>query len=359
MKITLSYGTNMNKARTAGFILITMLLATPAVGELRITIKTMVAKPTTLTKRLISIGTVESRSITYIQTAIAGRITSLKCKVGDLIKKNEIVATLNPTISADTLTEAKAQYDSYQGLYHAAQKDVATAKKLVAAKAMTLDDLEKLQVKLREAKSAYTVSKAQLSKATFAYQHNTIRAKMDGIVQQVKVTVGSIVPAGEPLCLVADTDHLKAILPFPQNLRNKIHINQKVKLTSEAANNSIKTTIAHIAPMISPVNRSFNVIVNFNNQNQQWHPGASVTGYIYQNKTIQAFLIPEISIITQHGGEYVYTVQKGRAALLKVKTAGFHDFSTMIVTQGLKPGDVVVTYGAGFLSQGMPVKEAQ
>lgn len=322
-----------------------------------IAVTTMTAQPVEVSQQVISIGTVMSQRTTYVQTEIAGRVMALNKNIGDPVLPGMIVAKMNPEITKDTFVEAKAVMLKAKAAFDAQSLVVRRVKKLVAAHATTLSVLEGEQVKLHVYKSDYIAAKAQLAKARFAVNHTNVKSTVAGTVQEKKVTVGSVIAAGDPIYLIADVHYLEAILPFPQTDRNKIKINQTVRLVSPSNESVVAAKIDNIKPMINPITRSFEAIARFKNINQVWHPGSSVTAYVNLGRQQKIYLVPEMAVVNKADGDYVYTVHDGKAQAIKVKTGMYNNKGQIEIIGGLAPGTKIITKGAAFLQNGMQVRE--
>lgn len=328
-----------------------------AYGVSVVPVTTQVVQPQLRARQLVSIGTVMSQRTTYIQTEIAGRVVSLDKQIGDLVTPEMIVARINPEISSDTLTEAKAENVKARAFYNAQKKVVERVKRLVKAHATTLSVLEGEQAKLQSIKADVVASQAQLAKAQFALRHTNIKSTVIGSIQEKKVTVGSVIAAGDPVYLIADVSKLQAILPYPQDDRNLIKLGQEVKLYSPFSAQPIKGKVDNIKPMINVITRSFDVVVNFDNPHQLWHPGSSVKGVVTVNKKRVVFMVPETSIVDNASGNYIYVVRNQHAFAVKITAGNYHAEGIVEVLSGLKAGDRIVTKGGEFLEEGQPIKE--
>lgn len=310
-------------------------------------------------RRLISIGSIESQRTTFIQTEIPGRVMALKAHVGDQVEPGMVVAEINPQISADTEKEAQAQVEKLKMLAETQAQIVKRARKLEQAGAITGVELEEQETKLKIAQQDLKIFQAQAAKAKFALRHTHVKSTVSGRIQEKKVTVGSVIPAGEPIFLIANTDQLHAILPFPQALRNMIQVGDQVELISPftPAPKPITTKVSSITPIINPLTRSFNVLVNFDNKDSRWHPGSSVTGYLSLPQKRDFFVIPEVSIVHRDDASYVFVVEKGQPVMRKVITGNYVGSDRIEVVEGLHLGETIVTQGAYFIHPGVGIRE--
>ncbi len=342
---------------SSGILLSFVIASALAAQAQRIAVETMVVQPKTFSDKLISIGTVLSQRSTYVQTEIAGRVVALTKNVGDHIAAGMAVAKISPEITHDTLIEAKAVHAKAEAAYSTQQKVVSRVKRLVSAHATTLSVLEAEQAKLNVYKSDLIASQAQLSKAIFAMNHTTVRSTVSGTVQELKVTLGSVIAAGDPIYLISNVDQLKAVLPFPQNDRNRIRLGQQVELIASLTKQRVIGQVDGIEPIINPVTRSFSVIVNFKNNQHLWHPGSSVTGYVNLGSKRTVFVVPEMSVVNNTNGDFIFVIHNGKAHRVKVTTGEYILNGNVEIVSGLQSSQRIVTKGAAFLEEGTPVRE--
>jgi membrane fusion protein (multidrug efflux system) len=103
-----------------------------------------------------------------------------------------------------------------------------------------------------------------------------------------------------------------------------------------------------LKPMIMEGSRTVDVIADVLNQ-QDWQPGASVTGTVVLGEQAAALMVPEQSVVLRPAGEVVYVIRDNVAYQAVVKT-GLNQDGMVEILEGLKANDTVVVDGAGFLT---------
>ncbi len=347
------------KKRIFFAVLLAQISLASLATQFTIPVKTQKLIASDRARRLISIGSIESRRTTFIQAEIPGRVIALKAHVGDEVKPGMVVAEINPKISADTEHEAQAQVEKLKLLVQTQAQLVKRARKLEQAGAITGVKLEEQETKLKVAKQDLKIFQAQAAKAQFALRHTNVKSTVSGRIQEKKVTVGSVIPAGEPIFLITNTDQLQAILPYPQTLRNMIQTGDQVELISPLtpAPKPITAKVSSITPIINPLTRSFNVLVNFDNKDSRWHPGSSVTGYLSLPQKRNFFVIPEVSVVHRDNASYVFIVENGKPLKRKVMTGNYVGSDQIEIIKGLHIGETIVTNGAYFIHPGVGIRE--
>lgn len=114
-----------------------------------------------------------------------GIINSLNVKEGDAIRKDQLLASLNPT-------EINAQVQQASLSAEKAQRDYERVQNLYKDSVATLEQLQNSKTTLQQAQQ-------QLSVATFNRQYSEIRAPKDGYILHKLANAGQQVTAGTPV----------------------------------------------------------------------------------------------------------------------------------------------------------------
>ena len=113
--------------------------------------------------------------------------------------------------------------------------------------------------------------------------------------------------------------------------------------------------------MITEGSRSIDVIADVQGE-LNWQPGASVTGTVVLGAQAAALMVPEQSLVLRPAGEVVYVVRNNVAGQAVVQQAvvktGARQNGLIEVLNGLNANETIVVDGAGFLTDGAPVKIA-
>jgi RND family efflux transporter MFP subunit len=128
-----------------------------------------------------------------------------------------------------------------------------------------------------------------------------------------------------------------------------------VRLESPAApGRRIETAIDEIKPTMNAGNRALDAIVRFDSDDGAFRGGGSVNARVVIEVKQGALMIPEQSVVLRPAGKVVYLIADGRATQRIIET-GMKQDGLQEVVNGLAPGEVIATDGAGFLSDGAAV----
>jgi len=170
-----------------------------------------------------STGTLQAVTTVQVGSQVSGNISWLGADFNSIVKKNQVIARLDPSLFQAQVDQANANLIKAQADVTKAQADVDRSKvavvdanqKFVRAKELnektlvTQADLDSAKVAVDSAQSALqssqasynssqavvTQSRANLNQAQLNLDHCTITAPIDGIVIQRSVDVGQTVAA--------------------------------------------------------------------------------------------------------------------------------------------------------------------
>jgi membrane fusion protein, multidrug efflux system len=309
-----------------------------------------------LPEELHSTGMVMGSLVSFIQTEVSGRVDTLPLRVGDPVKKGQVVATIDATLSKATLAQAKAQQRRLSALISGQQIAVNRTRTLYKGEAATKTKLQAAETKLKELQAEKAGAAANVTKARYGYELTSVRATADGVIHKVEVSPGNVVDAGHKLYMFTSRDVLKALLPFSEQVRVSVRVGQKVLLRSHIKNvQTVNASINSIIPMANPVSRTFEAVSYFKNPGY-WQPGSSVVGIITLQKARPVFLVPNQSIVVRHNQPSVFIVKNNKAQLRVVSLGSYYHNRWIQVLKGLAQNEKVVTEGAAYLVDGDIVK---
>ena len=297
----------------------------------------------------------------------AGRIQGLPLKAGQVIKKGDKLAWLDPVDFENDLAKAEA----------AAKRDRLTCqRKREAAKKKAISEEE-----LSQAEAQLKQSEAQLALAKSALEDTVLLAPFDGTVAEVPASEFDMVAPGTKIVMVHDLSRIKIDVVFPEALA----IASK-KIKAADARKSICTTASVMFDSVP--GRKFPVefveyVANADSRTQTYIatyvmdapedlmllPGMSATLFIsgddyrYESDGLEkAVTLSESAVgVADDGTSYAWvleeTAEKGVFAARRrsVRLVQRQD-GAVTVTQGLAAGERVATAGVSVLTEGRKVR---
>tara|TARA_B100000965_G_scaffold401262_1_gene424718 strand:- start:1220 stop:2212 length:993 start_codon:yes stop_codon:yes gene_type:complete len=144
--------------------------------------------------------------LNYSQLAfeVPGKISEVNVDIGDAVKKNEILATLDPSEMQANLSQAEARYD----LANQALKRFQDLKSKGFISNQELD----------RANSEFLIAKAQVDLYSVKLEQTFIRAPFDGYIQNRFLDSGTVISPGVPILEIIDSTVVEAHVSVPSDI---------------------------------------------------------------------------------------------------------------------------------------------
>lgn len=289
-------------------------------------------------------GSVEAWLRAALGSEIPGRIVSLNCDVGDIVRKDSLLVELG----SETLIQARAQYD-------AVAKDWERIKTLRESGTVTQQAYDQIE-------AAYKTAKAGYEKTLISTQ---IRAPFNGVITKKYLDVGevySLFPgqAGSPAIIeLMQIDTVKVAVAVTESQYHRLTLGQQATLRLDAyPDTQFVGTVSRIDPTVNTKTRTANVEIRFVNDSGIIKPG--MFGFVSISlPSKNALLVNRDVLIKQEGTGifYVFKVQNDTASRVNVITGD--NFGSLVeIKSGLEDGDTVVTTGKMKIKTGSKVKIA-
>ncbi|MBI4751507.1 MAG: efflux RND transporter periplasmic adaptor subunit [Acidobacteria bacterium] len=255
----------------------------------------------------------------------------------------------------------KANFDAARAQFDMASAKVAAARSqvgMIQARA----DSAKSQIEVSTARSSG--AEAVVWKETIPLQDTALRSPLTGVVLQKSIEKGTLVPPGQTGFIVADLASVKAVFGVPDIAVAEMKLGKTLSVGTETMpGTEFQGQITSVFPAADPKSRTFNIEVSIPNPDQLLRPGMVVSLSVEPEPVAPAQpVIPLNAILKPKGNPAGYAVfvvveQDGRQiARLREVTLGSASGRTVFVTEGVKPGDRVITTGGTQVTDGDQVQ---
>ncbi len=288
-------------------------------------------------------GMVDSDENVMVNTTQPGIITAINVKEGDVVRKGQILATTDANIinkSIDQLQTnldlATIAYDKQKRLW---DQKIGSEIQFLSAKTQK-ESLEK-QLKTLQSQIDLTV----------------IKSPINGVVDDINVKIGEMASPGFTGIRVVNLSNIKVVAKVSDNYISKVKKGQSVVVRFPDANYQITAPVSFVSSVIG-TNRSFNVEVKVNNKDAMIKPNMVASLLISDQKLSNVLVVPSNAIEHTATGNYLMVVtgtkDKYTASRRKVEIGVEYNGRT-IVTEGLKEGEKVITFGFQDVVDGQPI----
>lgn len=302
----------------------------------------------TFTDGVQAIGTAQARESIVITPKVADTIRVIRFDSGDRVRRGQVLVEMSSVEQAAALAEARAAHD-------AAQEELRRARELFNRGFAS-------QARLDTVQAAADAAEARLNAGGSRIADRTIRAPFAGVVGLRNASPGQYVRPGDEIGTLDDISEIRLDFDVPETQIARLRTGVEIVARTSAFPERIFTgAIAHVDSRIDPATRTVRVRAMLPNVDEALRPGMLMTVEVRSNPR-EALSIPEIAILDQADGAYVYRIaaREGGARavdLVRIRT-GQRAGGMAEVLEGLNPGDQVVTEGVQAVRPGQPVEVA-
>jgi membrane fusion protein, multidrug efflux system len=297
-------------------------------------------------------GTVEQSGTVLLTTQITARVLEVHVKIGDLVKKGDLLVRWDDRLIQATL-EANRQFMETSNLkIKDATRQLERYIVLEGKKMGTPLDVEKSEVALADARQDLAKATLALRQAEIDLEHAKMESPIDGIVLERLINPGE---STHPDQVVLKLGSLTTVLMAAKVTEEKMHSVQ-LGLFAETSfpafpGETFQGKVVKIDPNIDAVTRTFTTYVEINNPDLRLKPGLS--GFARIRRGIKDTLaVPSIAILNPSGEQAsVFVVDDGGRANLRKVRSGIVANAMTEITNGLNEGEKVVTVGQLYLKE--------
>lgn len=297
----------------------------------------------------------------------AYRTAQVRARVEGIVEKRSFVEG-SDVKAGTTLFQIDAR--NYQASYDSAKADVAVThqtleryKPLLEAKAVSQQDYDLAEAKLKQAESA-------LSRARLDLENTYVPAPIAGRIGRAQVTEGALVGRGDST-LLATIEQINPIYAnFTQSGADMLRLQQAIKSGKLKRTGSTKVELVledgSVYPQpgkllfsdlaVDPSTGSVSLRAEFPNAKQELLPGMFARIRFPEASADNSIRVPQRAVQAGPQGQFVMVVDaEGKASPRPVKTGGMTG-SDFVIADGLKIGDQVIVNGLQKARPGTAVK---
>ncbi|MCY1153406.1 MAG: efflux RND transporter periplasmic adaptor subunit [Sphaerochaetaceae bacterium] len=223
---------------------------------------------------------IEANDMIAIIPFVQGTITSYNIKVGDFVKKDQVIATIDSTPYDQQVLQAQAAYDAYKSTFDRVES-------LYNKKATTAQNYDEVKAKMDAAK-------AQLELAKVQRDYASVKATVDGTVLLAPQAIGSVAAAPNPIAVIADLESQIVNIQVPEKyydifVKNKDQI--EIELTRPQSQACASAKLLSIDPYIQPESKVFIVKAKLEGDLTFFRPGMYTLATITYEKIDNAYVL--------------------------------------------------------------------
>ena len=341
------------------------------------------AKKGSFSKKVDATGEIFATELIDVGAQVSGQIKKLYVKLGDQVKKGDMIASIDSSTQQNSIDNKEAQLAIYKAQLESAKVALNIAKTqfdrenaLFSKNATSKQEFESAKntfssnsAKIKELEAQIKQTNIELSTAKINLGYTKITAPRDGTVVSVQVEEGQTVNANQTtptIVNIADLSHVKMKMQIAEGDITKIKVGTPVEysILSEPTK-KFQTTVSSIDPGLTTLSDGSYASSSSSKSSYSSSSSSSSAVYYYAQSIVDnkdgilrigmttqnellianvegAIIVPSIGIKKDENGTFVYVLKDGKPVKTAVKTGIKDNLDTQIIS-GINEDDEIIT----------------
>lgn len=341
------------------------------------------AKKGSFSKKVDATGEIFATELIDVGAQVSGQIKKLYVKLGDQVKKGDMIASIDSSTQQNSIDNKEAQLAIYKAQLESAKVALNIAKTqfdrenaLFTKNATSKQEFESAKntysansAKIKELEAQIKQTNIELSTAKINLGYTKITAPRDGTVVSVQVEEGQTVNANQTtptIVNIADLSRVKMKMQIAEGDITKIKVGTPVEysILSEPTK-KFQTTVSSIDPGLTTLSDGSYGSSSSSKSSYSSSSSSSSAVYYYAQSIVDnkdgilrigmttqnellianvegAIIVPSIGIKKDENGTFVYLLKDGKPVKTAVKTGIKDNLDTQIIS-GINEGDEIIT----------------
>jgi membrane fusion protein, multidrug efflux system len=313
---------------------------------------------------LRALGAVTPLATVTVTSQISGYLMSVAFKEGQLVKKGQLLAQIDPRPYEVALEQDEAQLARDEATLKQAQMDLTRYETLSGQQSIARQTYEDQVWTVKQDQGTVAFDKAQIKAQQLNLTYCRIVAPTDGRVGLRQVDPGNYLQTGSSTGIVVLTVLKPTTVEFavPEDsvppVMERVHAGALLPVTAFDRANVTQLAVGQLAAVDTQVNNTTGTVMlraNFDNSDEKLFPSQFVNVVMLLDTLKDVVRVPARAVQRGAPGSYVYLVDAQNTVAVHPIKLGEQDGDFFAVVAGLSPGDVVVTDGADRLRDGAKV----
>lgn len=315
-------------------------------GAILIPVKADTAREIPLRLSIVKTGNLAPFKEAKVLLPTGGIIKNLRFELGDHVHASQILGTMDNHYNQ--LEFAKAQTKAAK-----LKNDLQTYQELYAGKAATKEKVNEVQESYDEAINQLDQLRKQIADAS-------IKAPFDGIIASKSMEQGTFANAGAELATIINLSVAKVQVSLTEAEAYQVTEGQQVKITTNVyPGRFFEGKLTFINPQADAAHNYAAEIVIYNSGKTILRSGTFVYADFSKELQENILTIPRDALMESAQDASVYVIGADLHVVLTPVKTNREMKGRIEITEGLKPGDVVVTTGHINLKNGTQVQIAK
>ncbi|MEX1063596.1 MAG: efflux RND transporter periplasmic adaptor subunit [Balneolaceae bacterium] len=298
-------------------------------------------EPETLDDRIYASGTVQANEIVDLRSEISGKIVDIHFEEGRSVAAGQLLLKINDS-------ELQAQRRRAQFQLSLAEQREERQQRLLERGGISQEEYDAIVNEVNVLRAEIDLVDAQIEKTE-------IRAPFDGVVGLKYVSTGSFISSDTQIATLNDINPVKIDFSVPERYSTSVEPGDRLQFDVQGRDSTFTGEVYAVEPRIDRQTRTLQIRAVSDNSDQLLIPGAFASIELILDSVDNALMLPTIAVIPDMNRQKVFLYRNGEVEEVSV-TTGLRTESSVRITDGVAPGDTVLTTGLLQVRPGMPVE---
>jgi len=308
--------------------------------------------------------------ISEVRPQVSGVVQRRLFQEGSFVRQGQTLYQIDSSLYQAQAAQSAANLQGARATAEAARARANRYKPLAEMEAVSKQDYTDALAQARQAEAAIAQNRAALQTAEINLRWTRVPAPISGRIGLSSVTEGALVTANqtEPLATITRLDPIHVDIQQSASdllaLRRALSQGGVTPTTAQVrlqlpdgSDYGYTGTVEFSEVIVNPDTGAVTLRARFPNSQNILLPGMFVKARFAQSIDTSAFLVPQAAVSRDpKGNATLWVVGSGNRAVQRTVVTGQTRGAFWIVTQGLAPGEKVITQGTANLRDGAPIK---
>jgi len=310
-----------------------------------------------------AIGNGEAYNTVAVKALVGGEVTGVHFKEGQDVKQGSLLFQIDPRPYDAALKQAEAQLARDAAQAKNAEEQAKRYEILVQKDYVSKDQYDQLRANADALAAAVQADKANVENSRLQLAYCTIRSPIDGRVGSVLINKGNVIKAND-LVMVTINKIMPIYVTFSvpeQNLSDIKKYMEARSLKVEAVipgdeKRPAQGVLTFVNNAVDTTTGTIQLKGTFKNKDKRLWPGQFVNVSVTLTTQRNAVVMPSTALQAGQQGQFVFVVKPDFTVESRPVMVARSFGDLVVVAQGVKPGEKVVTDGQLQLISGVRVE---
>ena len=302
-----------------------------------INVEVLEMQPRAFTDYVNLTGAVAADRDVVVSAEEPGVIREIFVEKGEAVRAGQAIARIDARVLAAQVDQARAQADLARETWERQRR-------------LWEQDSIGSEIAYIQARQGWQTAEASARALAERLENATVRAPIDGVIEDRMVEVGTMVAPGAPVARVIDVNPVKAIAGLPERYAGSVSRGAAADMVvASLGGRDFGGRVSFVGAAVDPASRTVPIEIAVPNPGGLLRPGMVAEVRIASGERPQALVVPQQAVQRAEEGYFVYVVsereQGGPIAEARPITMGDSQGGWVPVETGLAVGDRVIVSG--------------